>query len=85
MVSYFRSRESEFIQYFRSDGGFVYCHNEQNLMEKLGISSYISNKWRLFIDSSKRSLKCVLLHNGNLFGAVPKSHSVYLCEEYKET
>lgn len=36
----------------------------------------------VFIDSSKRSLKCVLLHNGNLFGSVPIGHSVSLCEEY---
>ncbi|GBN58841.1 hypothetical protein AVEN_120876-1 [Araneus ventricosus] len=33
-VSYFRSRESAFLQYFRSDDGFVYWHN---VMEELGI------------------------------------------------
>ncbi|KAG8238950.1 hypothetical protein J437_LFUL018759 [Ladona fulva] len=26
-VSYFPSREKAFLQYFRSDCGFVYCHN----------------------------------------------------------
>ncbi|EEZ99611.2 hypothetical protein TcasGA2_TC002128 [Tribolium castaneum] len=31
----------------------------------MGISNYQANEWRLFIDISKRSLKCVLLHNGN--------------------
>ena len=36
----------------------------------------------MFIDSSKRSLKCVLLHNGNLFGAVPVGHSVCLRKEH---
>ena len=35
-----------------------------------------------FIDSSK-SLKCVLLHNGNLFGAIPIGHSVYLKEKHE--
>ena len=39
-------------------------------------------EWRLFIDSSKRSLKCVLLHNENLFGSIPIGHSVIQKEEY---
>ena len=81
-VSYFRTRESEFLQYFRSDGGFVYCQNIRGLMEELGIAVYNATEWRLFIDSSKRSLKCVLLHNGNLLGSVPIGHSVSLCEKY---
>lgn len=81
-VSYFRTRESTFLQYFRSDSGFVFCHNIPRLLKELGVSIYNPNEWRLFIDSSKRSLKCVLLHNGNLFSAVPIGHSVCLREEY---
>ena len=37
----------------------------------------------LFIDSSKRSLKAVLLHNGNLFASIPLAHSIQLKESYK--
>ncbi|XP_069623312.1 uncharacterized protein [Ranitomeya imitator] len=81
-VSYFRTRESTFLQYFRCDSGFVFCHNIPGLLQELGLSMYNPNEWRLFIDSSKRSLKCVLLHNGNLFGAVPIGHSVSLREEH---
>ena len=44
----------------------VYCHIS-GLLLQLGISVYNPTEWRLFIDSSKRSLKCVLLHNGNIF------------------
>ncbi|GBO18087.1 hypothetical protein AVEN_45742-1 [Araneus ventricosus] len=84
LVSYFRSRESVFLQYFRSYDGFVYCHNVHSLMEKLGISAYNATEWRLFIDSSKRSLKRVLFYNGNLFGAVPLGPSVGLREEYED-
>jgi len=51
-------------------------------MEELVFAKYTATEWRLFIDSSKRSLKCVLLHNGNLFGSVPIGHSVPLCEDY---
>ncbi|GFW21037.1 uncharacterized protein TNCV_2702771 [Trichonephila clavipes] len=43
---------------------------------------YESEEWRLFIDSSKRSLKAVLLHNGNRYASVPVGHSVHLKECY---
>lgn len=45
--------------------------------------TYDPTQWRLFIDSSKRSLKGVLLHNGNLFGSIPIIHSVHLKESYE--
>ena len=38
---------------------------------------------RLFIDSSKRSLKYVLLHNRNIYGCIPIRDSVTMTEEYK--
>jgi hypothetical protein len=41
------------------------------------------DEWRLFIDSSKRSLKAVLLHNGNTLPSVPVGHSVHLKETYE--
>ncbi|GFV47826.1 uncharacterized protein TNCV_4803151 [Trichonephila clavipes] len=40
-------------------------------------------EWRLFIDSSKRSLKAILLHNGNRYASVPVEHSVNLKECYE--
>jgi hypothetical protein len=40
------------------------------------------NEWRLFIDSSSRSLKAVLLHNGNKYPSLPVAHSVHLKEDY---
>jgi hypothetical protein len=38
---------------------------------------------RLFIDSSKGSLKAVLLHNGSKYASVPVGHSVHLKESYE--
>lgn len=35
-----------------------------------------------FIDSSSRSLKAVLLHNGNKYPSLPLAHSVHLKEDY---
>ena len=34
-------------------------------------------------DSSKRNLKCVLLHDGNQYGSIPIGHSVTLKENYE--
>jgi len=39
--------------------------------------------YRLFIDSSKRSLKAVLLHNGNELASIRLAHSVQLTENYE--
>lgn len=48
----------------------------------MGLKEY-KPEWRLFIDSCKRSLKCVLLHNGNKFASIPIAHSTKLKEEYE--
>ena len=81
-VSYFPTRECTFLQYFRSDSGFVFCHNTSGFLKKLGLLICNPNEWRMFIDCSKPRLKCFLLHKGNLFGAVLIRHSVCLREEH---
>ena len=51
----------------------------------MGVPEYVPGEWRLFIHSSKRSLKCVLLHNKKQkkYAAVPIGHSTKLKEEYE--
>lgn len=83
-VSYFRNRDQSFVTFFSEQKQFVYCHNISGLLKQLGVVSYNPADWRLFLDSSKQSLKCVLLHNGNRYGAVPIGHSVYLKETYDD-
>ena len=61
----------------------MYCTDIAQLLHKLGVTRYRTKDWRLFIDSSKRSLKCVLLHNGNEFASVPLAHSTTLKEKYE--
>jgi len=51
-------------------------------MDKLKPKVYRSAEWRLFIDSSKRNLKAVLLHNTNKYALIPNAHSTVLKEEY---
>ena len=82
-VTFYRNREAELRKYFHSDGQLVYCADVEGLLLALGLPAYRSSEWRLFIDSSNRSLKCVLLHNGNIYAAVPVGHSVTLKEEYE--
>ena len=48
----------------------------------MGVRKYKPNDWRIFIDSSTRRLKCVLLHNGNRYVSLPIAHSTKLKEEY---
>ena len=43
---------------------------------------YFTNDWRLFIDSSSRSLKVVLLHNGNRYSSILLAHPVHIKENY---
>ena len=43
-------------------------------MTELGYKHHPA-KWRLFIDSSKLSLKAVLLYNGNSKPAIPVGHN----------
>ena len=83
-VSYFRKRDQIFVAFFSEDKQFVYCHNIPGLLRQLGVTSYNPTEWRLFLDTSKRSLKCILLHNGNVYGAVPVGHSVHLREEHND-
>ena len=47
------------------------------------VPQYDPNEWRLFIDSSKKILKHVLLHTGNLFGAIPIGHFIHLKEKHE--
>ena len=44
---------------------------------------YVRTDIRLFINSSKRRLKVVLLHNGNVFASIPVGYSVHLKERYE--
>ena len=82
-VTFYRKREENLLKFFENKCNFVYCCDIPGLVTALGATCYDPTEWRLFIDSSKRSLKCVLLHIGNIFGAIPIGHSVHLKERYE--
>ena len=60
----------------------MYCLNVAGLLQAMGCV-YDPTEWRLFIDSSKANLKCVLLHNGNRYASMPIGHSVHLKQTYE--
>ena len=63
-ISSFLSRQQHLVPFFRNEDDLVFCYDVGGLMNALGIK-HDPQEWRLFIDSSKLSLKAVLLHNGN--------------------
>ena len=81
--TFYRNREKGSLAFLESDNDFVYCCDVAGLLVAMGFLQYDLNEWRLFIDISKKSLKYLLLHNGNFFGDIPIGHSVYLKEKYK--
>lgn len=83
--AWYRHRENEFLPYFEADDDLIFCCNIPGLVCRLGGSGidYNAGDWRLFIDSSRTSLKAVLLHNGNEYGSVPVAYSTRLKETYE--
>ena len=80
-VIYYRRKEKSFRKFFTETSNLIYCHDVNGLVEKFSIK-YEPSNWRLFIDSSTKSLKAILLHNGNVYAPLPVAHSVVLNEEY---
>ena len=71
LYSWYRNREYEFLSFFEQAETLVYCTNVPKLMRTLGLKDYNADEFRLFIDSSKRKLKAVLLSNENKVASVP--------------
>jgi len=73
---------SAVVAFFRKEDDLVFCYDVDGLMNALGIK-HDSQEWRLSIDSSKLSLKAVLLHNGNQHPCIPVGHAVHMKETYE--
>jgi len=73
-VSLYRKRQSNIAKYFLMDGDLVYCNNICEMMEELQLQ-HAPEQYRLFINSSKVSLKAVLLHNGKKHPSIPLAHA----------
>jgi len=81
-VGVYRERHEEFKDFFSQEDSVVFCNDVCSVMEVIG-HEFNTDQWRLFIDSSKVSLKVVLLHNGNKFPSVPSAHAANMKEIYE--
>ena len=78
-MCFYRGRLEDFKDFFSQEDGVVFCNDVCSDMEVLGHECN-ADQWRLFIDSSKVSLKVVQLHNGNKFPSVPLAHAANMKE-----
>ena len=81
-MCFYHGRHEEFKDFFSQENGVVVCNDVCFIMEVLG-HEYNPDQWRLFTDSSKVSLKVVLLRNGNRFPSVPLAHAANMKESYE--
>ena len=81
-VCSFRTRQQSLAQFFSMKGGLVYCTDIGGIMQEFGYS-HRPEQWRLFIDSSKLSLKAVLLHNKNMLPSIPVGYAAHMKETYE--
>ncbi|GFV14774.1 uncharacterized protein TNCV_3959841 [Trichonephila clavipes] len=79
----YRSRHSQCKDYFSEEKKLSVYYDISSLMETFGIQ-HNPIEWLLFIDSSKASLKAVLLHNGNKLPLIPVAHSASMKETYEK-
>jgi len=45
----------------------LHCKGIERFLFKMAVPQYRAQEWQFFLDTSKRYLKCVLLHNGNRY------------------
>ena len=79
-MCFYRGRHEEFKDFFSQKDGIVFCNDVSSVMKVPG-HECIPDQWRLFTDSSKVSLKVVLLHNGNKFPFLPLAHAANMKEK----
>ena len=80
-VTTFSTRNQEFEQFFKIASYFTYCKDIDGLMDAMHMR-HSPEQWRLFIGASKRSLKEVLLHNGNKLPSIPVARNVFNYEQH---
>ena len=80
-ICVYRTRQEQYVEFFGMDHGIAVCQDLDGLMVALEIQ-YDANEWWLFIDSSKTSLKAVLLSKKGL-PSLPLAYATHLKETYE--
>ena len=83
----YRNRHLEFFVYFNVIEDLCYCKDMEGLFSAVGID-HNPTQWPLFVDSSIKSLKAVLRHNGTIrYLSIPLAYSLQMkenCENVKQ-
>ena len=66
------------------NGNFIYCQDIQGLLGHMGVKEYLPDEWRLFVDSNKKSLKCVLIYNRKEYSPDPIGRSIHVTQKQEE-
>ena len=72
----------EFSVYFDVIEDLCYCKDVEGLFRAVGIDHDPTQR-RLFIDSSTKNLKAVLLHNSNIYPSIPLAYTLQMKEDYE--
>jgi len=72
----YRYRQKNLEEFFTMKGTLVACKEVDGLFKALNMS-HCSDEWRLFIDSSKVSIKAVLLRSGNVLPSIPFAYAFW--------
>lgn len=83
-VSFYRDRDLPFRKYFSEENNLVYCNDVEGLVNEFESISYKAEEWRLFMDSTTKNFKAILLNNGNKYAPIPVAHSTVLNEKYED-
>ena len=73
-ITVYHYRQKNLEEFFNIEGTLVACKDVDGLFKTLNMS-HCSDEWKLFIDSSKVSLKAVHLHNGKVLPSIPVAHA----------
>ena len=74
--TFYCSKEALFWKYFTSNNLLVYCKDIKRPLLEMGVT-YVTGGWQF-----KRRLKCVFLHNENVYNSIPIGHLVELKENH---
>lgn len=80
-ISSYRRREQHLQRLFTAEGNLVYCTDVDLLLSELG-DHHDPKELMFFVDSSKLSLKAVLLHIGNEKPSIPLAYAAHMKETY---
>ena len=80
-ITFFSTRENGLLPFIFQEDNLGFYSEIRSLSKKMGLPENFPDSWRAFVDSSKRSLKCFLLLNGNEYSSIITAQSTKMKKE----